>query len=259
MATLSSTQVKVKAVFLDYDGTISPLNVSRSKSAVLAENLKVLRKISQLMPVAIITTKDLRFVVPRTTFAHAWAGLAGLELKIGGVVKKTKAKRLRAAQPYLTAALEYARSFSGNGLTIEEKHASNGTVIAFSVDWRRAKNKREAKKRARQILNRCEKLVPIRYAGQPFVDVFPCRINKGKALLALKRKLGLHDGVLYMGDSLVDNAAFEVADIAVGVLHKETPPNLLCDFHVKFEEVASFLRALLDNNFCIDLKSPFLG
>lgn len=259
MATPSATQVKVKAVFLDYDGTISPLNVSRSESAVLAENLKVLNQISQLIPIAIITTKDLQFVVPRTTFAHAWVGLAGLEMKIGGVVMETKANRLRAARPHLTVALEYARSLSGNGLTIEEKHASDGTVIAFSVDWRRAKNKREAQERALQILRKCEKLVPIRYAGQPFFDVFPCRIDKGKALLALKRKLGLHDGVLYMGDSLVDNAAFEVADIAVGVLHEETPPNLLCDFHVKFEEVASFLRALLENNFRVDLDSPLLS
>jgi hypothetical protein len=61
-----------------------------------------------------------------------------------------------------------------------------------------------------------------------------------------------------MGDSGVDNAAFEVADVAVGVLHEETPPNLFCDFFVKFEDVAAFLRELLENNFCIDPKSRFL-
>ena len=251
-------QLKAKALFLDYDGTIGSLSVSRSKSAVLPDNMAVLEQIGRLIPVAVITTKDLNFIVGRTPFARAWAGLAGLEIRIGSEVHK--AECLRNTMPPINAILKYARIFSGDGLTIEEKLTSEGITVALSIDWRQAQNKRTAQERAHQILSYCEKLPVfcVRCEGQPFFDVFPCSIDKGQALLTLKEDFCLLDGILYMGDSAVDNAAFEVADVALGVLHEETPPNLSCDFFVRFEDVAAFLRELLENNFRIDPKSRFL-
>jgi HAD superfamily hydrolase (TIGR01484 family) len=254
----SETQLRAKALFLDYDGTISPLNVSRSESAVLPGNMAVLQQIGRLIPIAVITTKDLSFIVGRTPFAKAWAGLAGLEIKIGSEV--SKAECLKNKMPHITAALKYARAFSGNGLTIEEKLASDGSIVALSIDWRQAESQQNAQERALHILSYCETLpiVCVKYERQPFFDVFPCSIDKGKALLTLKQNLSLLDGILYMGDSDVDNPALEVADVAIGVLNEETPPNLFCDFFVKFENVAAFLRELLENNFHIDPKSRFL-
>jgi HAD superfamily hydrolase (TIGR01484 family) len=246
--------IRIKALFLDFDGTISPANVPIFESAVAPETLAVLHRIREQIPIAIITNKSLPFVVERTPFAHAWSTIGGLETKIGNVT--IKAPCLRNLTKHILSALKYAKSLCDNNVTIEEKLDSDGAVVAFSVDWRQTKNPRKSKEAASRIVAYCETLpiFTVRYKKQPFFDVFPCEINKGNALLFLKARLRLHDGVLYMGDSAIDNSAFDLADLAIGVTHVETPTCLACDYFVKFEDVADFLNALLKNNFMFNLE-----
>jgi HAD superfamily hydrolase (TIGR01484 family) len=248
---------KVGALFTDYDGTISPINVSRSESRVPPEIMFMLNRIRERIPVAVITTKSLEFVVAKTPFACAWSALGGLETKIGEITTRRSCMKTTRA---VATALRYAKSLSEGVLTVEEKRDSRGKVVAFSVDWRFADNQGIAEKTAMKILSFCESLpvVTSSYNGQPFFDVFPCVVNKGKALLDLKQKLGVLDSVMYMGDSATDNSAFELADVAVGVVHAETPKNLACDYFVRFEDIVGFFRCLLENDFRFDSNFPMI-
>jgi phosphoserine phosphatase len=61
-----------------------------------------------------------------------------------------------------------------------------------------------------------------------------------------------------MGDSAADNPAFKLAEVAVGVMHPETPKNLACEYFVRFEDMADFLRCLLENNFLFNPNFPMV-
>jgi HAD superfamily hydrolase (TIGR01484 family) len=252
----SLDQIRVEGLSLDYDGTISPLNVPRDESKVPKETEAILYRIKSLIPVVITTTKDLSFIVPKTPFASGWCAVGGLEIKIGERI--IKGQYSQKALRYISLAMQYARNNGDNLLFIEEKRGSTGETIAFCVDWRQSQSSRDAETKANNVMAYCQRLPlnVIRYEEQPFFDVYPCPIDKGKALIELKRNLGLSGGIMYMGDSKADNAAFKVADISVGVLHKESHANLTCDYYVKFENVASLLQHLKENNMVFSRDFP---
>lgn len=252
--------MNLKCLSSDYDGTISPLNVPRSESHVPLETGVMLRQISRFLPISIFTMKDLWFVMPRTPFAHAWSAMGGLETQIGKRVLKREC--LESMLPSISRAIDYARShITAAGVEIEEKQDSEGRTIAFCVDWRRTKDPQAAKCQAEVVANYCKalKLRLLRYENHPFYDVYPVAPDKGRALQETLEDLAVKSGVLYLGDSEMDNPAFRASSISVGVLHGETPLKLLdCDYLVKFEDVPSFLKALLANDLTFRSDFPMI-
>lgn len=256
----SSYRIHVKSLFLDYDGTISPLNASRSHSQVPAKMRTVLQRISRLIPVVIVSTKDLSFLFPRTPFAHAWCGIAGIEKKIGNTIKEHFL--LETALERIALGLQYAKSNATDAdLFVEEKRDSHGRTVAFCLDWRQASDTGAAKSKADLIASYCEKLdlEVIKYPGRPFYDVYPVLVDKGKAVREIRKELKLEDGALCMGDSEVDNSAFTACEVSLGVIQDDNSwKNLVCDYFVKSKEVADFLTLLLTNDLVFDSSFPMV-
>jgi len=255
-----SFRMTVKCLVLDYDGTISPLNVSRTESEVPEKTRSVLHQISRLIPIVMVTTKDLSFVVPRTPFAHAWFAIGGLETRIGEKILKPRSFEHRLND--ISQALDYARSHVvDTGVKIEEKRDSRGRAVAFCVDWRQAKDVEKANREVNGMAVYCEalSLELVRYEGQPFYDVYPVLVDKGAALETLRKELKLRHGVLFMGDSEIDNPAFETSDIGLGVIRDETPlQSLACDYFVRFEDVASLLSVLFADHLMFSSDFPMI-
>lgn len=250
----------VKCLSSDYDGTISPIKSSRIESRVPLETRVMLRQIGRFLPISVITMKDLSFIMPRTPFAHAWSAMGGLEMRIGKRVMKREC--LEHWLPNISLAIDYARShITCPGVDIEEKQDSEGHTLAFCVDWRWARDSKIARQETESVATFCKalRLRVISYETQPFYDVYPVAPNKGRALQEMLSELAVKSGVLYLGDSEIDNSAFKASAVGVGVIHDETPLETLeCDYLVKFDHVPDFLRTLLANNLLFSSDFPMI-
>jgi hydroxymethylpyrimidine pyrophosphatase-like HAD family hydrolase len=253
-------KVSVNCLSSDYDGTISPLKIPRIESRVPLQTRVALRQINNFLPISIITMKDLPFIIPRTPFAQAWSAIGGLEMQIGKRVLKRESLDSKLARILL--ALNYAKShLTSLGVEIEEKQDSEGRIVAFCVDWRRAEEPKAAKQEADGVAAYCKslELELIRYETQPFYDVYPVAPNKGWALQEMLDELAVKKGVLYMGDSKTDNSAFRAASVSLGVINDETPIQTLdCDYLVKYESVPHFLHMLLSNDLVFSSDFPMI-
>lgn len=260
LARAEPRKISVNCLSSDYDGTISPLNVSRTESRVPLQTRVMLQQIGRRLPISIITMKDLSFIMPRTPFAHAWSAMGGLEVRIGKRVLKRECLEDRLAS--VSLALCYAKShITESRVEIEEKQDSEGHVVAFCVDWRRTERTKTVKRETECVAAYCEGLGlrVIRYETQPFFDVYPVVPDKGWALQEMLSGLTVGKGVLYLGDSETDNSAFKSSTVSVGVVHDETPLKALdCDYLVKFERVPNFLNSLLTSDFRFSSDFPMI-
>jgi len=249
----------ISALFLDFDGTISPIGVSREEAQPSPQVRQALDKIAQAIPVAVVTMKDMRFIQERVPFAWAWAAICGVEIKIGDkVLSVPQIGHVSSIETILESIETKAREI--DRIYVERKALSDGRVAAFCIDWRLTKDWDTARRRVNALLEPFEKegLAVLRYADRPYVDIYQESVDKGKAFLKLKRELKAKGAIMYLVDSELDNPAFKLADVSIGILHHETPSKLDCKFFVRFGDIEAFFRELWHNHLTFDSESQWI-
>jgi trehalose-phosphatase len=212
------------AVFLDYDGTLTPI-VHRPEDAVLDENMRaILKKISTQCPVAIVSGRDRKDVERRVGLENLYyVGSHGFDMRGPDGVENLHAEGdryldlLDAAERTLLAACDDI-----DGLQIERKKYS------IAVHYRRvaADTTGKVERTVDSVLETFDTLK--RSGGKKVIEIQPAiDWHKGSAVRSIVASLE-HGGEkivpLYIGDDLTDENAFrEIWNDGIGILVAEEP------------------------------------
>jgi trehalose 6-phosphate phosphatase len=234
------------AIFLDYDGTLTPI-VSRPEDAWLSESMReTLRSLAGRLPIAILSGRDLddvrgRVHVDGIVYAgsHGFdiAGAGGLRRELGAAylpVLDTAEAELREALDEIPGSQLERKHFSvaAHYRNVNENDAFK---VALATDAVAAKH-RELR----------------RIDGKKVYELLPdIEWNKGKAVLWLLETLGLIRGKvlpIFIGDDRTDEDAFSALEKrGVGILVSEQPQATAASYRLKDpEEVERFLQKITD-------------
>jgi trehalose-phosphatase len=232
------------AVFLDYDGTLTPI-VSHPQDAWLADSMReTLRELAGCVPVAILSGRDLddvrgRVHVDGIVYAgsHGFdiAGAGGLRRQLGAEylsVLDTAETELREALDEIVGAQLERKHFSvaAHYRNVNENDASR---VALAVDALAARHHELRIIEGKKV-----------YELLPDIDW-----DKGKAVLWLLEALGLErENVrsIYIGDDNTDEDAFRaLKERGVGIVVSDKSQPTSARYSLKDPtEVERFLQAL---------------
>ncbi len=232
------------AVFLDYDGTLTPI-VSHPEDAWLSDSMRqTLRSLAALVPVAILSGRDLddvrgRVHVDGIVYAgsHGFdiAGAGGLRRQLGAAylpVLDTAEVELREALDEIPDAQLERKHFSvaAHYRNVNENDAFRVALAVDAVAARHSELRRIDGKKVYELL--------------PDIDW-----DKGKAVLWLLETLDPVRGKvlpIYIGDDRTDEDAFRaLKERGIGILVSEQSQPTAARYSLKnLAEVERFLRAL---------------
>jgi trehalose-phosphatase len=235
------------AVFLDYDGTLTPI-VSQPEDAWLSDSMRqTLRELAARAPVvAILSGRDLDDVRRRVNIdGVVYAGSHGFDIAgAGGLRRELGAAYLPVLDIAETEVREALDEIAGAQL--ERKHFSvaahyrnvnenDAFKVALAVDAVAARHRELRRMDGKKV-----------YELLPDIDW-----NKGKATLWLLETLGLESrsgGIraIYIGDDRTDEDAFRALEQrGIGILVSEQSQPTAARYSLKDPaEVERFLRAL---------------
>jgi trehalose-phosphatase len=232
------------AVFLDYDGTLTPI-VSHPEDASLSDSMRqTLRSLAARLPVAILSGRDLEDVRGRVLVdGIVYAGSHGFDIAGAGGLRRQLGD---AYLPVLDAAENELREALDDiaGAQLERKHFS------VAAHYRNV-NENDADKVALAVHAVAAKHRELRkISGKKVYELLPdIDWNKGKAVLWLLETLEVERGKalpIYIGDDRTDEDAFRaLAKRGVGILVSEHPQATAANYCLNNpEEVERFLQKI---------------
>ncbi len=238
---------KRMAVFLDYDGTLTPI-VETPDRAVLSEEMReAVVRLSLRCPVGIISGRDLEDVRDKVRIdSVVYAGSHGFDiagpeaLVIQNQVGEEFLPHLDRAEGALTRKLGSVR-----GLLIERKK------FAVAVHYRLVDS--EQVQDVERVVDEVAAAHPeLRKSyGKKIFELQPrMDWHKGKALLSLLHALKLEGGDVlpfYIGDDVTDEDAFRVLkERGIGIVIRRRPYDTAASYSLKNpDEVRAFLLRLI--------------
>jgi trehalose-phosphatase len=237
---------KRPAVFLDYDGTLTPI-VSRPEDAVLSVEMRsLLRHLSSLCLVAVISGRDRADVEKLVGLDELiYAGSHGFD--ISGPDMNVNFEPAEGFLPVLDQAERELRPLidSVPGASLERKR------YAIAVHYRNVPGEEEVsriKKTVEDLSRRLEGLKST--GGKKIIELRPdMDWDKGRAVLWLLEKLGADqpDAVpFYIGDDITDEDAFRIlTHRGIGILVGEHGEPTYAKFKLTdVDEMKRFLHQL---------------
>jgi HAD superfamily hydrolase (TIGR01484 family) len=281
---------KVNAILSDYDGTLCPTTSVRNKNSygvgTIPQGLEqILFRISEHIPICIISSKDYTFLHRRARFARILSCVLGTETVVHkphyvdetqnyGCIRCqhliTSGRSLLDNSKLLNSVVEVLQNHDYRDIMIEKKYTSNNEIlIGLTIDYRHLHNWRSFKENEEPALKKIiqesinENLAPNlpakdwpfiqKYSSHPFLDVYGVECNKDLAFnsvishLEEKKESGT-ENIMYLGDSENDNPAFKKSGISIGIRSDtRLNPLLDCKYMIDFKQLPIFLRDLKDN------------
>ncbi|KAL8136940.1 hypothetical protein V2J09_002941 [Rumex salicifolius] len=248
-------------VFLDYDGTLSPIVDDPDRAFMADEMRRAVREIAKHLPTAIVTGRCIDKVYSFVKLSELYyAGCHGMDIK--GPTNGRKYSQVNAKQSLLfQPAAEFLPMIDEAYKALLEKTKSipGATVennkFCTSVHFRRVDEKKwaELAEQVTEVLTGYPKLRLTQ--GRMVFEIRPIiKWDKGRALEFLLESLGFanSDNVfpIYIGDDRTDEDAFKVLcarNQGVGILVTKVPKETNASYTLKgTSEVKSFLEKLVE-------------
>lgn len=202
------------AVFLDYDGTLTPIVDDPAEAILPDETRELLARLSTRVPVAVVSGRDLADVRSHVGLDElTYAGSHGFDIRLADGSRRELAEEhlddLDRAEAELRARLDPVQ-----GARVERKR------FAVAVHDRNVARPEDREQVAAAVSEVAGELPSLRVTGGKRIHELRPDIewDKGRAIVAVRDAMGLHDRTLvYVGDDTTDEDGFRSVKARGGV------------------------------------------